>query len=74
MPYLLIPLMRKLHAEGKLTPVEEVLMAPKRPAEELYDLEKDPYEIHNLASSPEHQEVLKRLRAALDEWIETTGD
>ena len=34
------------------------------PEEELYDLQTDPYEIHNLAASdkPEHQAELKRLR------------
>ena len=72
--YPMIPLMRKLHEEGKLTPVQAVLMAAKRPAEELYDLEKDPYEIRNLADSPEHQDVLKRLRAALEQWIDESGD
>lgn len=72
--YPMIPLMRKLHAQGKLTPLQEVLMAPSRPAEELYDLENDPYEIHNLAGSPEHEEVLARMRRALEEWIDETGD
>ena len=72
--YPMIPLMRKLHAEGKLTPAQAVLLAPSRPAEELYDLENDPYEIHNLAGSPEHQEVLRRMRAVLEKWIEESGD
>ena len=49
-------------------------MAPTRPAEELYDLEADPYEIENLAGSAEHQEVLRKLRGRLEEWIEESGD
>ncbi len=33
-------------------------------AEELYDLQTDPDEVHNLADSPEHRPVLERLRQA----------
>jgi arylsulfatase A-like enzyme len=66
--------MRKLHREGKLDSIQEHLMAPTRPAEELYDLEADPYEIHDLADSPAHREVLERLRAELDRWIAESDD
>lgn len=72
--YPVIRLMRELHAEGKLTPVQAALLAPRRPAEELYDLANDPYETRNLADSPDHQEIRKRMRAALDAWIESTDD
>jgi hypothetical protein len=48
--------------------------APRMPEEELYDLKTDPHEVNNLARSTEHQQVLKRLRAALERWIEATGD
>jgi arylsulfatase A-like enzyme len=69
-------LMKELHAEGKLTPVQEVLTAPAMPPEELYDLEKDPYEINNLAGAkdPEHRAVLKRLRGVLEKWVEESDD
>jgi N-sulfoglucosamine sulfohydrolase len=67
-------LMKQLHSEGKLTPVQQVLLAPTMAEEELYDLEKDPYEIHNLVKSPEHREVLKRLRTVLEKWIEESND
>ncbi|MFZ5495571.1 MAG: sulfatase-like hydrolase/transferase [Verrucomicrobiota bacterium] len=36
-----------------------------KPVEELYDLEQDPDNIHNLAADPAHAERLARLRAAL---------
>lgn len=72
--YPVIPLMRKLGAEGKLTPEQAVLLASKRPAEELYDLESDPFETKNLVRSPKHRRELERLRKALDEWIEKSGD
>lgn len=72
--YPVITLMRILHEQGKLTPVQEVLLAPSRPPEELYDLETDPDEIHNLADSPQHRDVLNRLRGVLDRWIEESHD
>jgi arylsulfatase A-like enzyme len=69
-------LLKELHAQGKLTPAQEFLCQPRMPDEELYDLQTDPYEIHNLAASaqPEHQAELKKLRALLEKWIEETND
>ena len=69
-------LMRELHAQGQLTPVQQVLMAPRLPEEELYDIAHDPYEINNLADSPdpEHQRVLNELAESLVRWIAETGD
>jgi uncharacterized sulfatase len=45
-----------------------------RPAEELYDLESDPYEVKNIAGSPEVAEVKVRLQAQLDAWMKQQGD
>jgi arylsulfatase A-like enzyme len=67
-------LIKELHAAGKLTPVQEVLAAPRMAPEELFDLEQDPYEIHNLVDSPKHQKVLHNLRQALYKWIEECND
>ena len=69
-------LLKELHAAGKLTPAQEVLCQPTMPAEELYDLENDPHEIHNLAESaePEHQATLARMRGLVEAWIEQTDD
>jgi arylsulfatase A-like enzyme len=74
--FLVLPLMRSLHTQGKLTGPPAALMAPRLPAEELYDTQADPHEIHNLAASSdlEHRHALLRLRAALDTWITETGD
>ncbi|QDV42066.1 Arylsulfatase [Stieleria neptunia] len=73
--FLVKPLMRKLHAEGKLTGPPAELMKPF-PDEQLYDTQADPYEIQNLTDSDDasHQEALLRMRAALDTWIVETGD
>ncbi len=67
-------LIKELNKEGKLTPVQAVLAAPTMPAEELYDLDNDPYEIHNLATAPEHDVTLNRLRTVLEKWITDTAD
>jgi arylsulfatase A-like enzyme len=74
--YPVLGLMKELHAEGKLTPAQEALMAPRRPEEELYDLQDDPWEIHNLADStdPAVQRVEEQLRDALETWIEENDD
>jgi arylsulfatase A-like enzyme len=57
-----------------LTPLQRELVAPAKPAEELYDLDEDPYEERNIADDPGHAEILARFRAALDEWLATYGD
>lgn len=40
---------------------------PKTLTEELYDMQQDPHNIHNLAQDPAHQKTLQRLRNALRE-------
>ena len=45
-----------------------------RPHEELYDLEKDPNELKNVASDPQYAAVLKELRGRLRQWQEQTND
>ncbi|WP_105011843.1 sulfatase-like hydrolase/transferase [Salinibacter sp. 10B] len=59
---------------GTLTDVQELWMRDTRPAEELYDTQADPHEINNLADDPEHQEVLRRLRTELDDWMNRIDD
>lgn len=45
-----------------------------RPPEELFDLEADPLEIHNVADEPEHARTLQEMRAALEQWQKETND
>ncbi|MFC6964809.1 hypothetical protein ACFQL7_26155 [Halocatena marina] len=61
-------------ANGELTDTQAQWFADTRPAEELYDLQEDPHEIENLADDPTHEDVLERLRGALDDWRQRTGD
>lgn len=46
----------------------------KRPAEELYDVEKDPDQIRNLAQLPDYQKVKEELRASLEAYQAQTKD
>ena len=66
--------MLNLQAEGKLNPVQQLVLADTKPTEELYDLQTDPHEVKNLASKQDHADVKQELAAALDQWIESTGD
>lgn len=67
--------LRELHASKKLDELQEkLLFAPKRPAEELYDLAADPHEIHNLAADPKYKTTLEAMRKKLADWEATTGD
>lgn len=40
---------------------------------ELYDLQNDPFEMHNLIASPDHKEIAKQLSASIFDWLEATG-
>jgi uncharacterized sulfatase len=50
------------------------LACGKRPAEELYDLARDPDQLVNVAGRPEYKEVQQKLRAELDRRLKETGD
>ncbi len=54
--------------------VRERYYAETRPAEELYDLERDPLEHHNLVQDAQYTQVLAGLRARVERWMEETGD
>ncbi len=72
-----MPMMQKMsdmHAVGELDSVQNLWFRTPKPEEELYDLEKDPYELVNLADRPELQETLVHLRTILKDWIKETND
>lgn len=70
----MLRVMKDLYARGELTSEQALFMEPRKPDEELFDLQSDPHELHNLAHSPDHQNVLNELRAALQQRIKETGD
>jgi arylsulfatase A-like enzyme len=54
--------MRVLRDAGELSPEQAFFFLPTKPGEELYDLQNDPEELHNLVGVPAHQRTLRRLR------------
>ena len=65
---------RRVAAMDKMPPAAALFMAPRKPVEELYDLNSDPHEINNLAADPAYTAELERLRAAHMEWVLETRD
>lgn len=53
---------------GRLNKTQAAFWKSK-PTEELFDTENDPWEINNLASKPEYQSVLLRMRKANQDWM-----
>ena len=46
----------------------------KRPAEELYDLRSDPFQLNNVASLPQYARIKEELSKLLQEYTAMTGD
>ncbi len=72
-----MPLMRELnqlHTQGKLNQAQSRWLDAPKPEEELYDLAKDPYELHNIAANPEMKDTLVFYRKLLENWIKETND
>ena len=70
-------IMRELHrlkAEGKLTPAQALWFRETKPAEELFDTQSDPHEIHNLADDPKYKAKLEELRAECERWVNSFED
>ena len=45
-----------------------------RPAEQLYRLSSDKYEMENLVDEPEHALLKQELSSRLDQWMQAQGD
>lgn len=69
-----VQVMKQLHRDGQLNAVQARFMSMERPAIELYDLQKDPYELNNLADDPDYADVLQNHLDILQEWIVQTDD
>lgn len=71
-----IPMMKEiliLKQQGKLDSVQLSWFKTK-PFEELYAVEQDPYELHNLSSDPRYMSKLVELRMAFQTWTKQVGD
>ncbi len=52
----------------------KLLSYPQVNVTQLFDLQTDPDELHNLADSPEQAERIKKLTAELERWQKSVGD
>jgi len=65
---------RRLAAADKLNAVQGLWFVPHKPVEELYDTQRDPHNLHNLAGDPRYRKVLQQMRQALEKWQVAVGD
>lgn len=63
-------LVKEWAAQGKLTREQALFAAAGKPIEELFDVQADPDEVHNLAADPKYRDPLKQLRALVDGFVE----
>jgi len=64
---------QQAYKDGKCNEIQSAFWKTK-PTEELFDLKADPWEVNNLADSPKHQEILRRMRAANRRHLLETRD
>ena len=69
----MMPTFLELEKEGKLNKIQHSWFETKT-KEELYDCEKDPYNLNNLVENPEYASVLEKMRNALENHIENRPD
>ena len=62
-----------LYNSGRLSKAHKEIYFGERPAEELYNVSKDPSMIYNLVGNPTFSLELERHRKLLDEWL-AVGD
>ena len=62
-----------VYKTGQLNEVQSRFFNTK-PVEELFDCEKDPDNIYNLAGKKEYNEVLNSMRTANEKWLISTKD
>ena len=70
----IVQVIRGLYEEGKLNEQQSRPFLPRRPPEELYDLQADPHELVNLATDPKLRDRLADMRMALRQRMIETRD
>jgi uncharacterized sulfatase len=72
--YPMLAEMSVLYLEGKLTPEQAAFFAPEKPEFELFDLKKDPHELHNVADQPAYAAIKADLLKELNDWRKSIND
>lgn len=70
----MMPEMRRLFADGKLSPLQASYFQTPRAEEELYDLRADPDEVRNLAGDPQFRTIKTELADTLAAWRKRIDD
>ena len=68
------PALKTAETQGNAKAIALLKKFHNRPAEELYLVDKDPYEMDNLADDPAHARAKERLRAELKRWMKQQND
>jgi len=66
--------MIEMHNEAGLEEEYMDCFIVPRPGEELYNVKKDPYQMHNLSQDPEYSDTLELMSDQLDEWLRIYGE
>lgn len=72
--YPMLAEMNVMFMEVKLNKDQAKFFAPNKPEFELYDIQKDPYELNNLASDLHYGDIKDKLLAELYNWREQIKD
>lgn len=65
---------RRAEQLNQLSEAGRLFSANRKPVEELYDVQTDPHEIHNLAGDPKYDQTIAMMRTALAQWQREIGD
>ncbi|AWX43661.1 Arylsulfatase [Flagellimonas maritima] len=66
--------LHRLREKDSLTEIQKIWFKPTKPSEVLYDTEKDPHEVVNLAGNPEYREMLLELREENAVFVKSIDD
>ncbi len=72
-----MPMMRRIIAmrdSGKLNATQMRWFKPKNTTYELYDLQKDPYQLNNIIDVPAYKDQFQKLKIAMDSVLANYGD
>jgi hypothetical protein len=64
----------RLKKDGNLNKDQALWFRDKKPAEELFDIQNDPYEIHDLSQDPAYKSTLEKMRKACENWTDEIND
>jgi len=72
-----MPIMQELYRlrdNNELTEAQAQWFRDTKPEEELFDCEKDPHNLINLAGNPQYADKLSELRQANEDWVTSISD